>query len=226
MQELTNNQLRAELKSEGLFVDILDKYRNESDSLTDKERKLLWLGVSDLCFNLAKKHYGEPQKVGMRGQWYDQTKDNDSHYCRIITVLQFIKESKLATPIKSILFSIHRRYPWIELVVEMSVLGVSYLDDLPITKKVNSSITQNIVLGCQLERQLNYELNRTPTYKEICCRFAENKSKTTGSVNFPSIQRFITQYWLYKQSKNSCTPMQLDETCFDDTSLTDSILSA
>ena len=221
----STNQLRRELKEEGVFIDILDRYRKNDRSFTTHDMELMWLGTSDLCYNLSKKHYGEPQKVGMVGQWYTHTKDNDSHYCRIITVLQFVRESNPNTPIKSVLFSIHRRYAWIELIVELSVLGVSYLEGMSVTKKINSALTQHIVLGCLLERRLKNELGRTPTYKEICIEYIKRQSETVGSVNFPNVERFISQYWQYKQAKNYCQTMQLDESYYQEQD-TDSILSS
>lgn len=211
----SREQLRGELHKDNGLLRLLDMLRR-GEPISDDEKEMLWLGVSDFAYHLAKKHYGEPQKVFDWGQW------TDAHYNRVETILTFVKESNLDTPIKGIVFSIHRRYAWIELIVEMKTLGISYLEDMSVTRRVNSIFTKEIIKGNTILRKLTDEHKRIPTHSEIIVEYTRQLMDKGETVSYARIKRFSERFRAYQEAKNRTNTLSFDETYYVETESNDS----
>lgn len=203
----SREQTRIELHKDNGLLRLLDDLRR-GNSMSDSDREMLWLGVSDFAYHLAKKHYGEPQKTFDWGQW------TDAHYNRVETILTFVKESDTNTPIKGIVFSIHRRYAWIELIVEMKTLGVSYLEEMSVTKRINSIFTKEIIKGNKIIRRLTNEYRRIPTHHEIVVEYTRQLMDKGETVSYARIKRFSERFRAYQEAKNRTSCLSFDETYF------------
>jgi hypothetical protein len=207
MKYFSEESLRKELQKDNLLPLLLDDWR-KGNTQSQHELEMMWLGLSDFCYHLAKKHYGEPQKVHCFGvEVYE-------HTVRMDIVLQFIQESNKDMPINGVIFSIHRRYAWIELLVEMKVLGVEYLEEMTVTKKVNSIVTKEIINALKIERMLEERNGRKSTEQEVIVEYTRQLLNQGKSVSYVGIERFFKRYHSYKEAKNRTSCVSFDETFF------------
>jgi hypothetical protein len=208
---------REELKKDNKLLSLLESYR-AGKPLTQHNKELIFVGLSDFCYHLAKKHYGEPQATHSRGE------TTIEHQTRIDTVLDFILESSLDIPIKGVIYSIHRRYAWIELLVEFKVAGVAYLEGVTTTKKVNSSITKDIINGIKIERQLTERNNgRIPLERDVTLEYVHQLLDKGKTISYASIERFTQRYSAYKGAKNKTGKISFNESYFITSEDSDSI---
>lgn len=216
MKKSTNKELRRVLKITNCLLPLLDQLRR-GVILSEFHRSLVWLGVSDLAYNLAKKHYNEPQKTGMRGQWYNPYNGDEyeMHINRVLIIIQFFIESDHNTPIEGVMYSVHKRFPWIELVTEMKTLGVEYLEDKTVTQKINSNVTQFIIKGNKIYRRLHNEFKRIPTLDEIVVQYVTDKLDKCETISFTNIKRFSERYRHYLEAKAQCSALSFDETYYE-----------
>jgi hypothetical protein len=203
----SEEQKRTELQKNNLLPKLLDNWRHGLKQ-DQHSLELMWLGLSDFCYHLAKKHYGEPQKVHCYGE------ETVEHISRMDIVLQFIKESDLDVPIAGIIFRVHRRYAWIELLVEMKVLGVEYLEGMTVTKKINSGVTKEIIRGLKIERALHAKYGRRPTEQEVVVEYTRQLYDQNKIISLTGIKRFFKRYHSYNEVKDRTNCVSFDETYF------------
>jgi hypothetical protein len=209
--------MRNELKDGNKLPLLLDTYRHKR-LMTQFMKELMWVGLSDFCYHLSKRHYGEPQKTHVKGEI------TEAHQVRMDTILEFILESDLKIPIKGVIFSIHRRYAWIELLVELKLAGVAYLEGMSTTKKVNSAVTKDIIEGLKIERKLSEEnYGRIPTESEIIVEYTRQLLDKGKTVNYASLERLLQRYSTYRACKNRTNTLSFDEAFYKKSESSDSV---
>jgi hypothetical protein len=210
-------EMREELRDGNKLLSLLTLYR-AGKLMTQYNKELIWLGLSDFCYHLAKKHYGEPQPTHIKGE------TTTEHNTRIDTVLDFILESNPDIPMKGVIYSIHRRYAWIELLVEFKVAGVSYLEGMTTTKKVNNGVTKDIINGIKIERQLKEENNgRVPTEREVIVEYTRQLLDKGKTISYACVSRFGQRYSAYKACKDRTNTVSFDETYYRQSEIDSSI---
>lgn len=209
----STNEIRGELKrvvgDSNKFLFLLDKLRSHQ-LLTEAERQEIWVGVSDWMSNLSRKHYGQQQKTGhyIKGvprQWYEQVKGNfkeyEKHQKRIEVCMSFITESSLNTPIKGVVFAFNRRFTWVEMLVELICLGISFDEEKTVTQRINSTVLRDLILANKLAREFKEAHRRVASYDDICICYARHIIQSGKKVNYHSVQRFINRYYSYQTTK-------------------------
>ena len=209
----STKEIREELKTKvddlGKFLFLLDRFR-KGQHLTELEKQEMWVGLSDWMSNLSRKHYGQQQKTGhyVRGvprQWYEPVKGNFKEYERHIKRMEvcqaFLLESNLETPIKGVVFAFNRRFTWVEMLVELMCLGISFDEDKTVTQRINSTVLRDLILANRLAREFRDKHRRSASYDDICIEYARHITTGGKKLNYHSVKRFINRYYHYQTTK-------------------------
>jgi hypothetical protein len=197
------NAIRKLLKESNYFLTLIEAYRN--DTLSEREKEHLWVGISDLALKLARKHYKESQWLD-KNTWYKGRLDNvaeEKQSIRVEYIYLFIKQYKEDTPSSGVLFALHRRFAMLELLVEMKLIGIDFCSQYDMPKRTNLTALKDIMLGIQLVRSLRIEYDREPTHKEIIIAYAATRISQGKLVGWDDLQRFSERYFNYQGIKNS-----------------------
>jgi hypothetical protein len=215
MKLLSNDEMRKILKEADLIV-LLDKYRYDPELLTETDKQLVYFGVNDWVTKLARKHYGQRQRTGhyVNGsvrQWYEPIKGNFDGYTkqcfRVDIALRFLREGKGST--KALVYAFNRRYPWVEMLIELKYYGVALLDEtLPIDKQINSVLLRLFILGNSLSRKYKEEHEgKNASLRDVLKELCKHLIKQGKTVRYSVLDRFIRGYSQYLNAKQYANPI-------------------
>lgn len=191
--------IRKKIKEFDLLPGLIDKYRGDS-SLTLDESLFLWVGLNDLSMRLANRHYKEKQ-YNINYDWLNPVESEQGHkqYIRVFFTYDFIKEYKAGVCAKGVLFALHRRYPYLEMLVECKYYGLDILPGKGLHKRINSRPIKDIMIACQIYRSIPI---KQATYKEILLRYVHGRIEEGKTITYQDVSRFIQNTTPYFKAKN------------------------
>lgn len=204
------NRVRRLLKGSNYLLTLIDAYR--TDELTENEREHLWVGISDLAIKLANKHYGEKQhikKTYLACAGIHSAEEKQA--IRVQYIYEFIRDYKEGTPAVGILYAIHRRFAYLEMLVECKFIGLAIAEDVPMPTRTNMGLVRDIMLGAKLYRRLHHEFKRHPTDKEILVEYAAHRIEQGKLVGWQDLQRFANRVFPYYEIRNAKYATELPE---------------
>lgn len=215
------NEVRKLILESNYLLTLIDAYRN--DELTEREKEHLWVGLQDLAYKLANRHYGERQRIAPRNKWYipRDTPQEEKQAIRVEYIYQFIRDYKEGTPSSGILYALHRRFSRLEMLVEFKFAGIAIDEDKPMPTRTQLRKLSDALLGCKLYREIQARENRIPTFRELLVAYAIKRIEDGKLVGWNDLKRFTSRVIPYFIIKGSRYPLPFDDELFNESLYTD-----
>jgi len=167
----TSKDLRFSCGNEQKLA-LMERWKS-GEPLSENEKRLVWIILSDSVLCASLKHYRKRQshtrfRRGAPREWFESLSDNhrhDVHVDRILLLARFIKES--SHPVRYCFKAYQIRFGYFEEIRQLEANGIAFDSDKPLAYRTNSAFVKSSILVKRLVKELTDHLERFPTIIEV-----------------------------------------------------------